>query len=144
MNMEKENNQKPTTKEKPKIWKLALKFLVSVPVLWMAYVMFEAVFTEDTDEPILLTIWGIFFLLWGSSWALQIFGLDNTSVFVKAIESKTFKMTAKIVMWALIIFLAGALIVGAFNFIAGLSATTIIIILLVMIYTKLGAQDRTR
>jgi len=141
--MEKENNQKSIIKEKTKKWKLILKFLVSIPILWMAYVMFESVITENTTDPTLLTVWGIFFLIWGSSWALQIFGLDNTSIFIKLIKSKTLRTTIKIMLWTLVIFLVGALIVGVFSFIAGLSATTIIIILLIMVYTKLDRQDRT-
>src|SRR3989339_1034731 len=105
--MEKENNQKSIIKEKTKKWKLILKFLVSIPILWMAYVMFESVITENTTDPTLLTVWGIFFLIWGSSWALQIFGLDNTSIFIKLIKSKTLRTTIKIMLWTLVIFLVG-------------------------------------
>lgn len=120
-----------------------VKFLFSFLLLWLAYISFKYIFFEESDESILIFLWGLFFLLWGSSWFLQIFGLNNKIAVIKIANNAYIKKIIKILTWIIkiltwivIIFLIIALLTGAFSIVAGLSATTIIIILLVLILLK--------
>ena len=119
---------------------LLAQFLFSLPLLLFAFIIFYSAFFKDQTEPISMfisgSIIGLFFLLWGSSWFLQLFGLNNSMVIAKITSSIHFKKAIKILMWIVIVFLVIFLLIGAFNVVAGLSATTIIIILLVLILFK--------
>jgi len=124
-----------TTKKESNLL-LQLKFIASFPLLLFAFILLNNAFSEDQTDPILAFVCVLFFLLWGSSWFLQSFGLNNRIAVAKIINSIYFKKTIKVLMWLVIIFLVISLLVGAFNFVVGLSATTIIIILLVLILFK--------
>lgn len=121
------------------------KFIFSILIFLGVYIFLSVAFQEEFD--FFFFVIGLLLFLWGTSWFLQIFLLNNTIIikkiigkinsvvekiynkFKKLAHNKYFKI---IVVISIIIYL----MIWAINFIAGLSATTIIIILLILILLK--------
>ena len=81
-------------------------------------------------------IWGVVSMLIGLSLSLRFFDTNLSKFIYKIGQTKTFKLTGKIIFWSVIV-IAGLLVIsGLISLLAGLSAVTIIIILLVLILLK--------
>lgn len=88
------------------------------------------------DDFPLSIIWMAGFLLGGLSSFLRFFNTTFFKSIHRISQTKTFKLITKILFWSFLVIISLLVITGLFSWIAGLSATTIIIILLVMIWLK--------
>lgn len=81
-------------------------------------------------------IWAIGLLLGGFSLFLRFFNTTFLGFIHKISQTKIVRRTAKIIFWSALVIIGLFVITGLFSWIAGLGATAIIIILLVLILLK--------
>ncbi len=122
-------------------------FILSANALFSYIVFFKNPDFEDTFFNILVISIASILFLWGLSWFLQIFGLNNV-LLLKKLKNKIFdkvkvilnhkysKKTLKLLKMFVIFGLIASIVISLFNFVAGLSVSTIIIILLVILILK--------
>lgn len=117
-------------------WK-RLNFLISGVIFLSAGIwMLSSLLDYRYDDFWLALIWTPVLLLVGLSFFLRFF---NTTLFKsihRVSQTKPVKLIAKIVAWSALVVAGLFVIVGLFSILAGLSATAIIIVLLILIYFK--------
>jgi len=84
----------------------------------------------------LSVIWTVGLLLGGFSLLLRFFKTTLFNSIHKISQTKIVRRIAKIIFWSAVVIIGLFVITGLFSLAAGLSATTIIIILLVLIWLK--------
>ena len=136
-------------------WKRINFLIAGILFLSAGFWMLPGLFEHRYSEVGTVTFWTIALLLVGLYFILHFFGISlfqfvktKITYFTKVIsqlikktvetfiQAKAVRLTAKILFWGVVIIIGLLIISGIFSWIAGLSATTIIIILLVMIYLK--------
>mgnify|MGYP001610869089 CR=1 FL=1 len=110
--------------------------LLLLGVWTFASIFYYRVGLFGPDDVGLSIIWSIGFLLGGLSLFLRFLNTTFFKSIHKISQTKTFRLIAKIIFWSAIVIIGLLVITGLFSLLAGLSATTIIIILLVMIWLK--------
>lgn len=117
-------------------WKRANALIMSIILLGAAIWMTTYLVNDTVDDYWTTLIWAVGFYIAGLSNLLRFFN-TSISLFLKKIpQTKTFRLIVKVVFWSALIGIGMLLFTGIFSFLAGLSATTIIIILLFLILMK--------
>lgn len=116
---------------------IRLNYLIGgLITLIFGFYMLVNILSLNYNDFWLSLIWTIAFLLLGLSFILRFF---NTTIFKslhKISQTKTVRGAIKIIFWSAIVAIIFLIFGGLLSFIAGLSATTIIIILLILILFK--------
>jgi hypothetical protein len=109
----------------------------SVMGIWLLY----------SDSDAITVIWAIILFLIGASLFLHVFDTTLFKTIIKTmtilskkigqiIHAKTTRLIFKILLWTIVIAVALLIIFGLFSWVEGLSATSVIIILLILIWLK--------
>lgn len=117
-------------------WK-KINFLIGgIMVFSLGIWMFVISFNEYGDNFWEYLFWPIIFSLIGLSMSLRFFDTTLSQFIHKIIQMKAVRLAAKIMLWVLVIAIGLLIVTGIFSWMAGLSATTIIIVLLILIWLK--------
>ena len=108
-----------------------LKFLISLPVVLLAFKTFINIPDKGSTRGISLILWGSVFLIWGVLWFMQLPSLSSKLSIQKIVDNPNFKKTIKWLMILLILVAIVFTIVGLFDgFIPGLNGKDFFTIML--------------
>lgn len=108
----------------------------SILLFGLGVSLFNSAHGDSTGDAGVSFVWSLAFFIGGLSYLLKFY---NTSIFLsikKITQTRFFRSTVKVIAWCAVVAIGLLIITGLFSFLAGLSATTIIIVLLILILMK--------
>lgn len=107
------------------------KFLISLPILRLAYKTLIDIPDTGSARGIALILWGIIFLMWGVLWFVKLPNLSAVASIQKIADNPIFKKIVKWVMILLVLIAIFFTIMGVFDdFIPGFSGKDFFTIML--------------
>lgn len=117
-------------------WKRVNALITSIILFGGAIWMTTYLVSETAEDYWTTLIWAVGFYIAGLANLLRFFNTSISLSLKKIVQAKTFRSTVKVLFWSALVGIGLLFLAGIFSFLAGLSATTIIIILLFLILMK--------